>query len=256
MSMNYREVGEPHSGGRYAEGINIVNATVQDLEKKGLLPDRFPSIEIETLAHEAWRLDQLKAEVEKQVLRYQEFGFPKRLKMTNEKFKDQIMDLVTLPQEKYKGRFDIPVIVPGSRMWLSQQYRSLGFDQSDRELSYFETSDYGGYKTPRNPSLVWMQDGRKYFGRYPSHLFMNTDPNFSEEDERVANIYDGVGLMVARPDLLKDHSVFLPGTTADYGPGLGYMILLKLNKEGRPALTMSNKNKYDLMGSGIATCGR
>ena len=128
MAMNYRETGKPYSESEWKKGIEIMNATAEKLEKDGHLPKEFPSNEIASRQAEALRMNEIKAEVEKQVLRYQEFGFPKKLKMTNEKFKDQIMGLVAPQPEKYRGRFDIPVIVLGSKIWARQQYESIGFN--------------------------------------------------------------------------------------------------------------------------------
>jgi len=70
--------------------------------KSRALPKEFPLVKPELSTGEHLRIDEIEAEVEKQVLKYQEFGFPKKLKMTNEKFKDQVMGLVT-PQPENTG---------------------------------------------------------------------------------------------------------------------------------------------------------
>jgi len=204
MTMNYRETGKLYEG-KWAEGIKIMNATAEKLEKDGHLPKEFPSNEIASRQAEALRMNEIKAEVEKQVLRYQEFGFPKKLKMTNEKFKDQIMGLVAPQPEKYKGRFDIPVIVLGSKIWAGQQYKSIGFNYNVLPIG-IENYDPRGYQDSRSPHFVWMQDGTD---KSASGIKWNSFHN----DERGANVFDGVGLMIARPDLLEDHFVVLPGSS-------------------------------------------
>lgn len=42
MSMDYREVGRPHSQGQWAQGVAIMDARATALQKLGLLPERFP----------------------------------------------------------------------------------------------------------------------------------------------------------------------------------------------------------------------
>jgi hypothetical protein len=205
MTMNYRETGKPYSESEWTKGIQIMTATAEKLEKDGLLPKEFPSPEIKFRHAEVLRMNEIGAEVEKQVLRYKEFGFSKKLKMTNEKFKDQIMGLVTPQPEKYRGRFDIPIIVLGSKIWARQQYESIGFNYNVNIIA-IESYDPRGYEDQRSPHLVWMQDGT---GKSASGIKWNSFHN----DERGANVFDGVGLMVARPDLLEDHFVVLPGSS-------------------------------------------
>jgi len=245
MTMNYRETGKAYSeSSKWAKGVKIMDATAEELEKQGLLPKEFPLVKTEPSTVEHLRIDKIEAEVEKQVLRYQEFGFPKKLKMTNEIFKDRIMKLVVPQPEKYRGKFDIPVIVLGSRIWARQQYKSIGFNYNV-SLIAIENSDPKGYMTPRTPHLVWMQDGTAKCGsdKISFKSFHN--------DERGANVLDAVGLLMARPDLLKDHSVVLPGST--FG-AYKTAALWKDKKNGS-----QNMNMFDIEVTQLyphASCGR
>jgi hypothetical protein len=205
MAMNYRETGKPYSESEWKKGIEIMNATAEKLEKDGLLPKGFPLPEIKFRHAETLRMNEIRSEVERQIFRYQEFGFPKKLKMTNEIFKDKMMSLVTPQPEKYRGRFDIPVIVLGSKIWAGQQYRSIGFNYNVPPIG-IENYDPRGYEDQRTPHLVWMQDGTD---KSASEIKWNS----FHKDERGADVFDGVGLMVARPDLLEDHFVVLPGSS-------------------------------------------
>jgi len=244
MTMNYRETGESYSQGKWAKGVKIMNSTAEELEKQGLLPKEFPLIRPESSTGEHLRIDKIEAEVEKQVLRYQEFGFPKKLKMTNEIFKNRMMSLVALQPEKYRGRFDIPVIVLGSKIWAGQQYRSIGFNYNVASIA-IENSDPKGYMTPRAPHLVWMQDGTAKCGS--DKIGVKSFHN----DERGANVFDAVGLVVARPDLLKDHSVVLPGST--FG-AYKTATLWKDNKSGSQNMNMFDVSVTELYPH--ASCGR
>lgn len=161
---------------------------------------------VESLSGEA-----LQAELEAQAKRYIEFGFAKKLGMTQYRFKDRVMGLAAPQPESYKGRFDIPVVVIGAQVPAVEQYRMIGFDYYLSDLG-IQDRDVKGYQTPNVPHLVWMQDGKVNLGKSVDKV----RASFSR-DERGANLYDGVGLVVARPDILKDHFIDLPGTQVGSG---------------------------------------
>jgi len=160
-----------------------------------------PSVQVEVLRGEA-----LQAELEAQAKRYTGFGFPKRLGVSSGRFKDSIMGLAVPQPEIYRGRFDIPAIIIGTQIPVAEQYRMVGVEYYLENLK-LQDVDPRGYRTPDIPNVVWMQDGGKY-----RNASVNDARSSFGRDERGATIYDGVGLYVARPQALKDHSVDLPGT--------------------------------------------
>lgn len=186
----------------------------------------------------------LEAEVERQAERYIDFGFAKRLHISKEKFKRQLMDLVAPQPEAFKGRFDIPAIVIGSKLPIEEQYKMAGVDYYLEGLR-IEEWDTQGYRTPSIPHLVWLQDGK---------INLNESVTAARkrlvDDERGASIYDGLGIYVAKPEILKDHFIDLPGTQvgSDYAPCLELW-------DGRPRLSYSlTVNSNPRFGS--ASCGR
>ena len=154
---------------------------------------------------EAFTPEELEAEIERQAIVYQERGFHRELRYSSDIFKDIIMRLVAAQEESNRGRFDIPAIVIGGRIPAKDQYELLGVEYSLGEQ--MRDWDTLGYETPTDPRLVWMQDGSINLGKDVKSV-----RDSLSADERGANIYDGVGLLVARPSVLNDHIVGLPGS--------------------------------------------
>ncbi len=199
-----------------------------------------PVIKIEKFSPEA-----LDAEIERQVRRYQELGFHKRLKMSAGRFKDSVMGLVVPQPEAFRGRFDIPVVAFG-QIPAKDQARLVGIDYwlEGLKVSDWE-KDPQGYKTPEMSYLTWMQDGRVNLKRAPLDV-----RNSFATDERGATQYDGIGLYVARPQVLQDHYIDLPGTDVESG-SVALLNLLGGGPELRSDLADSAAPNW-----GSASCGR
>jgi len=193
---------------------------------------------------ESLREEALQAELEAQAARYQRFGFPKRLEISNGKFKDMVMRLAVPQPEAYRERFDIPTVVIGKQIPAREQYMMMGFGLY-LEFHLFFNVDPKNYKTPYGLHLVWMQDGRK-------NLDKSVDQGRAEfsEDERGENYYDGAGLFVARPHVLEDHSINLPSTDDKSGNAL-YLASIK----GFLGVSYASTNNVDLK-FGYASVGR
>jgi hypothetical protein len=189
----------------------------------------------------------LTQEVERIATKYQEMEFHKHktLNVSKGRLKDMIMELVSPQPESFKGRFDIPVIVFG-QIPVEDQAKLAGVNYYLKGLNVRDwEEDPRGYRTPKGAYMTWIQDGSKNLKRSVEIVRSTLDP-----DERGATEHDGIGLYIARPNILTDHYVDLPGTSV----GSDSAACLKLWFAG-PAL------RYDLAGLadpkfGSATCGR
>lgn len=191
-------------------------------------------------------LEAHQVEIERQALRYSELEFHKhkKLRMSKGKFKDAIMSLVISQPESFVGRFDIPSIAFG-QIPSKDQCELAGVDSY---LDGLEVSDWqedpGGFRTPDKIYMNWMYDGGKNLKTAVSTVRANL-----LKDTRGATYYDGIGLYVARPEILKDHYIDLPGTSV--GSDAPDLSLLR----GRPGLHCHwVGNAFDRFGS--ALCGR
>ncbi|KKQ34702.1 MAG: hypothetical protein US51_C0030G0008 [Microgenomates group bacterium GW2011_GWA2_37_6] len=227
------------------ERLVAINSAEQALKDSGVVdpgpahPTVLPSQSADFLTPQA-----LEAEIERQAIMYQERGFPRELGYSSNIFKDIIMRLVAPQEESSRGRFDTPIIVIGSRIPVGDQYELLGVDYSLGEQ--MRNWDALGYETPTDPRLVWMQDGSVNLGKDVKSV-----KNSLSTDERGANIYDGVGLLVARPTVLHDYIVDLPGSLYGHQFASPTLRLWGL----RPSVS------YEFVGfsdpsSGSATCAR
>ena len=149
-------------------------------------------------------IDAVRTELMSQAAIYQKFDFPRELRMSNTEFERVIATLVTPQPEWYKGRFDIPVVVIGTRVLLGRQYEMLGCNWSIPGRNWINDE---AYKIPDVPHLVWMQDGTRNIGRSVDNVLSSL-----AIDERGATLHDGVGLYVARPGILQHHFIDFPGT--------------------------------------------
>jgi hypothetical protein len=191
--------------------------------------------------------ETLTQELERIAAKYQDMEFHKHrtLNVSKGKLKDKIMELVNPQPECFKGRFDIPVIVFGQipaevqAKLAGVKYYLKGLNVRDWE------EDPRGYITPERAYMTWMQPGRKNLLRSIERVRSTLDP-----DERGATIYDGIGLYIARPNILTDHYVDLPGTSvgSDRAANLGL-------RGGGPRLSDGFTGNA-APGFGSATCGR
>jgi hypothetical protein len=192
--------------------------------------------------------DTLTQELEISVANYQDMGFHKHraLNVCKGKLKDMIMDLIKPQPESFKGRFDIPVIVFG-HIPVEDQAKLAGVHYGLEGLYVRDwEGDPRGYRTPAEVYMTWMQDGRQNLKRNVKKVRSTFDPA-----ERGATVYDGIGLYIARPNILTDHYVDLPGTSV----GIGIAASLEL-WNGRPQLGYYLAFLSANPGFGSASCGR
>jgi hypothetical protein len=170
---------------------------------------------MESFKKQSWEEDKLKNPVIKELERiaknYQEMEFHKHstLRVSAGRLKDMIMELSAPQPERFKGRFDIPVIVFG-QIPVEDQAKLGGLNYGLKGLIVRDwEEDPRGYRTPKGTYITWMQDGGKNFNRSVEKVRYTLAP-----DERGATVYDGIGLYIARPNILTGHYVDLPGTSA------------------------------------------
>lgn len=189
-------------------------------------------------------LSFLEKERQRQIDRFIELGFHKELGMTERKYKDSFPQITPQP-ERFRGRFDIPILVE-PRISPEIQCQKLGIIHFLSDLPIKDWSgDIKGYKTPQIPYVTWMQDGTKNLGLSVAFVRKTL-----AEDARGATIYDGLALFAAHPNILKSRYIDLPGTQV----GSAYAPFLH-SWSGRPEL------RYGLVGYahsnyGSASCGR
>lgn len=172
------------------------------------------------------------------------------------------MKLVTPQPERFKDRFDIPVIVFG-QIPVEDQARLVGVDDYLAGLRVRDwKKDSREYITPKRAYMTWMQSGSKNLKRSVERVRSTLCP-----DERGATVYDGIGLYIARPNILKDHIIDLPGTSVWHRRLTDYHVEhreIQAWSGWAPCLELSNdRPKLESFlptdaspKSGSATCGR
>lgn len=158
----------------------------------------------------------LQAEWERQANLFIERDFHKILKIAKGKYKDSLPRFTPQP-EAYRGRFDTPILIEG-RIPAPRQYELAGVKYFLGGLNVRDwEDDPQGFKTPDVPYTTWMQDGGVNFNKSVRKVRKNL-----AEDERGGTLLDGAGFYIARPEVLKDHYIDLPGTSvgAVYAPSL------------------------------------
>lgn len=198
-----------------------------------------------TAPAETFSPQALEAEIERQTRLYIVRDFHKRLRMSESRFKDHLMELAVPQPEAFRGRFNIPVIAFG-QIPTKEQARLAGINYY---LDGINVSDWEedpqGYITPKRSYLTWMQDGTANLNRKPTAV-----RDTLAVDERGATIQDGIGLYVAHPEVLNSHYLDLPGTSV----GSGCIADLVL-WDGRPELGSNLADDADPRW-GSASCGR
>jgi hypothetical protein len=134
----------------------------------------------------------------------------------------------------------------GRKIPARDQAESAGVDYHLKDLVRDWEKDPRGYRTTYGVYMTWMQDGWKNRGRSVENVRMTLDPV-----ERGATIYDGIGLYIARPNILTEHSVSLPGTSVKLNSA-AYLRLL----DGRRPQMSDTFTKFTNPMFGSATCGR
>ena len=179
----------------------LLESSVQTAElAAGALLTPVPDIAVEPKLN-------LNQEWMRQSQRYIDFGFHTKLGLTEEEYLDSLPKFEPQP-EAFKGRFDIPVIVE-TRILPQEQAALAKLNYYLGELKIADWSkDPNKYKTPDKPYTTWMQDGKGNLNKSVENV-----RKALAKDERGASIFDCIALFIARPEILKDHSIDLPGTS-------------------------------------------
>lgn len=164
-------------------------------------------------------LEALHAEMERQAQRYLELEFHKhkKVRLSAGKFRDAVMSLDVQRPERFVGRFDIPTVAFG-QIPAKDQCERAGINYYLQGLVVSDwQDDPGGWRTPNKIYMNWMDDGGENLKMAVSTVRANL-----AKDARGATEYDGIGLYVAQPEILKDHCIDLPGTSVGSydAPGL------------------------------------
>lgn len=139
-------------------------------------------------------------------------------------FKDYIATLPKFePQpEEYGGRLDIPLIVE-TRVPLERMLKLAGVDADSSVDSIACWKEEDQFKTPNNsPYTTWVNDGTPNLWKSVKKVRQSL-----RDDERGANIYDGIALYVKDPKILDNHGLVLPGFS-------------RVDSNGVPVLQYSN----------------
>lgn len=133
--------------------------------------------------------------------------FAQELGLTKEEY------IATLPKfepqpERFKGRFDIPVIVE-TRLPLKEMLEKAGI------VVYFDTNgvkdwDKKRFETPKTSYTAWLQDGRRNLNKSVEDIRRNL-----KSDERGGIPYDGISLYLRDPNILEHHLLDFPGSRVD-----------------------------------------
>ncbi len=194
----------------------------------------------------------VEADLGKQAERYVDRDFHTALGMAAGALRDQIMALVPPDSQNItefidRGKFNVPVVLFGG-IPLDTQYRLAGIDTPDN-YNWHGSKPYippGGFENG-SVNFARMQDGSAYLNKAITQVQQGL-----AEGEILASVNHGVGLLMARPDVLAHHRIYLSGTQAVEEDGThDYEIVAMLaagNRDGsRPALTMYTVGQFDTM---------
>lgn len=148
----------------------------------------------------------LEAEWQKQSHRFIKLGFHIERGLTEDAYLESLPRFSSQP-EQFKGRFDIPILVE-TKIPVKRQCELAGVNYFLEGLDVKDwKNDPRKYETPQDPYTTWMQDGKKNLKREVRDV-----RNSYAKDERGATEFDGIALYIAHSEILKDHSIDLPGT--------------------------------------------
>lgn len=169
----------------------------------------------------------LDEEIRAQAERYIDREFPKAMGKSVWEFRDAARALVPdpLPKIDWNDRFRIPTIRI-TNLDSDTYCRLVGVRVSGDRYHRKAYVPEGGFKNI-GMELVWMNDGG-----------LNLDKSVTEvkeglgEDEALAHINHGIGLLMARPELLAYHHVYLPGSkSVEEDKNRVYQTVAKLSSE-------------------------
>lgn len=148
----------------------------------------------------------IEEDLELQADRYIDRDFPRALGLTPSALKDRIMALKPPIREEVnaqRDRFRIPTVyVKGIPFRTQYQLAGIKLPYGMRSEAFHNPKVYTA-----EVELVWMQDGSLFLGKSLIEAVEST-----AENEGLAGLDHGVGLLMARPALLSHHSVYLPGS--------------------------------------------
>lgn len=229
-----RETGDP-------EDARLANGLSERIKKSGDFPLS------ETESPKVYLEISLEEEIERQIGRYQELGFHRHrdVAMSAGKFKDSVMKLAVPQPKNFKDRLDAPFIVSG-QVPIKDQCKLAGIDYL---LSGFNvrdwTEDPQNYKTPNGFYMAWTDEGARFMNRTVEDVRKEL-----ASFERGGTEFDGIGLYIAKPQILQTRFLDLPGTAV--GSGTAPLLYLW---GGRPGLDCHFVG-HALPEFGSLVCGR
>jgi hypothetical protein len=157
--------------------------------------------------------------------------FAKDLGMSFQEYLDKL-PLEAVQPEDYLGRLDTPVLVqvPTQKLTLARMVDILGITNylKAEKVKDWE-KDPQKFKTPDQNYLTWVDSGVRFKGQAVDYARSNL-----ASDERGGTVYDGLGLYLANPTILKERYLDLPGSQ-DVSVSAPYLVFWS----GRPRLDFS-----------------
>jgi len=221
---------------------------------------------------ESFTPESLEVEFQRIAAKMIQFKFHEELGMTPEEYIASLPHF-EMPSKEVVEQFDTPVIVD-SRISPRRQAELLGiqYDLNDEDLQDYETGDKA-IVADKIPYTVWMNDGSGQINtsilsmRY-TVIPMNKEAvrlgklewfqKYREENKlkkavpmRAANIFDGLGLYIAHPEVLDHHMVDLSGTLIKNQEGAP---TIKLHENGTVSIARRFIESYACSQIGQASC--
>lgn len=193
-------------------------------------------------------------ELMRQKERLVSLGFHKRLRLTEEEYRDSLPKHIFQP-EAFRGRLDIPVLFD-PRVPVKIQYGLIGiryeFDKTVKVEDW--KNDPEGYRMPKSPYVTWLRlhKGKNYLDRTAHNTRM-----VLALDERGGTVSDCAGFYIAHPEILGAKGIILPGTTVDYSEAKASMKARIVGSlfPGFPAIQADKKEYAAMFDKGWRTIG-
>jgi len=155
----------------------------------------------------------LKTEWSRQAKLLITLGFHKQLRLSEKEYLSSLPLFEPQP-ESFKGKFDIPVLVE-PRIPVAQlcKLATIMYPRSDFSFNDWHQhpdgewcEPVGGYTTPNNAYVTWMQDG--------SHRDVEklTIRRHLAPNEKEATFHEGLALYIAHPEILLRYGVVMHGS--------------------------------------------
>ncbi len=146
----------------------------------------------------------LTRELKRQAELYADAGFNVVLGMTREEY---LSSLPTTDAVDSKEVFmSSPILVDGRIPWgVQADIASLRNYIDDASVKNWP--DPKGHNTPDLPYIAWMKIDRLNSGKSAKEI-----RDKLSHDERGATLYEGVALLITKPEVINDQSILLPGS--------------------------------------------